>query len=102
MNHMTPNGPPYQWEFCLVDEKPGPAVGDAVALIESLGFDPWLFSSLALVSESCVEKLAICEFAVAGPRLLVDALRAAHACATGSATAPSHLAPGYQDAGIPG
>jgi hypothetical protein len=102
MNLMTPKGQPYQWEFCLVDEKPGPAVGDAVALIESLGFDPWSFSSLALVSESCVENLAICEFAVAGPRTLVDGLRAAHARATGSATALSHLAPDYLDAEMPG
>lgn len=100
-NNRTPQEHLYQWNFYLVDEKPGPSIGDAAEFLQTLGFDPWAFSKLDLVSESYEGEMAISKFSVAGSRRLVEELRAAHARATGSITAPIQLAPKFRDAEVP-
>ncbi len=99
-NDMTPPEPLCQWEFWLADENPGPSLGDAAELIEWLGFNPWAFSKLELLSESNEGKMVTSKFAVVGSRVLVEGLRAAHSRATGSSTAPIQLPPGFPNAEV--
>lgn len=78
--------PPYQWSFSLVDEIPVPSVGDAAEFIEDLGFDPWSFTRIDLVSDAREGKMIVSEFVVVGSQAGVEALRNAHDLATRSNT----------------
>jgi len=74
-----------------VDVTPGPSVGDAAEFIESLGLDPWRFSSLDLVNEICTGDEWIAEFVVTGSFETLDRLRNLHDKATNSSSAPPRL-----------
>ena len=74
-----------------MDETPGPSAGDAAEHIEGLGFNPWAFRALDLVSETLVDDEYLTEFYVVGPRPLVEELRRAHDRATRSTTALPNL-----------
>jgi hypothetical protein len=66
------------WSFSLVDEVPGPSVGDAAEHIESLGFNPWGFAQLELVYEFTRGRVVTAVFVVVGSPKSVAELRAAH------------------------
>lgn len=66
-----------QFTFCLVDEIPGPSVGDAAELIEAFGMNPWAFITLGIISETTRSRIVTTHFAVTGPEPLVCALREA-------------------------
>lgn len=66
-----------QFTFCLVDEIPGPSVGDAAELIEAFGMNPWAFITLDIISETTRDGIVTTHFAVTGPEPLVCALREA-------------------------
>lgn len=74
----------YRWTFTLVDEMPGPSTGDAAECIEALGFNPWSFSDLEIVSEAVHDGIVTTEFLVTGSKAALDALRKAHAKSTGA------------------
>lgn len=87
MNQNTIRNRVYRWTFWMADESPGPSQGDAAELIESLGFDPWSFSSLNLVSEIRWAEKYLTQFEVNGPPDKLGALRLAYERQTLCATA---------------
>lgn len=54
---------------------PGPSTGDAAEHIESLGFDPWSFAELEIVSESDHDGIVTTEFSITGLAATLSALR---------------------------
>lgn len=66
------------WSFSLVDEEPGPSVGDAAEYIESLGFYPREFAKLELVYEFTRGRVVTAIFVLVGSPERVAELRAAH------------------------
>lgn len=88
----------------MIDERPGPSVGDAAELLETLGIDPRWFSGLKLVSEYYAGPLALSQFEVTGPCARIEVLKLALARATGSTTLPVRLfpaAPGVEAGPLP-
>jgi hypothetical protein len=67
---------------------PGPSISDAAEHIESLGFDPWSFAELEIVSESDHDGIVTTEFSITGSAGTLSALRKAHIRSTGSASTP--------------
>jgi hypothetical protein len=87
-----------RWTFHLVEEESGASISDAAELIVDLGFDPWALESLEITSESCASPFVITEFAVTGPRHLIEALHAAYDRQTHSTTpSPAGLRDSTQD-----
>jgi len=78
----------------MVDDRPGPSVGDAAEMIEELGFDPWSCESLKLVAETYQGQTAISGFEIKGCREWLEALRSAHDRSTRSVTQAPVLASG--------
>ena len=75
-----------RWSFHLVEEKLELAIDDAAQFIGDLGFDPWAFDAVELISTARHGAIAIAEFTVIGAPRRVEALRSAHGEATSSST----------------
>lgn len=65
------------WSLTLIDEVPGPSIGDAIEYIEWLGLD-WRDFRTTMISESLVGEIYTTEFSVSGPPDLVEHLSNAH------------------------
>lgn len=101
MNLPAEITPPERWTFSMVDERPGPSVGDAAELIDLLGLDYRSFSSLKLIAESYDGPLSLSQFEVTGPREQINALKHAHARLTRSASMPIRVQPSPLEADPP-
>jgi hypothetical protein len=66
------------WSFSLVDEVPGPSVGDAAEHLEGLGFNPWSFQKLELIYEFTRGRMVTGVFLVVGSPKVLAELRAMH------------------------
>ena len=86
MTNNTPNDPSLlRWSVTLVDDPPGPSIGDLAELIELLGFNPWTFT-FAPMSDLRVDGMVITDFQLSGPPDLVRSLRSAYHRHNGSVT----------------
>lgn len=77
-----------QWNFQLVDAKPGPSIDDAADFIRQLGGDPWVLDSLDCIATTTFGNIVIAEYTATGPIALLEKLRSAHARATESNPPP--------------
>lgn len=88
MNQHASSETLYRWTFTLVDEIPGPSVGDAAEHLEALGFNPWSFANIEILTETTHDEIVSTEFAVTGSEFSLNALRTSHAQNTGSNSNP--------------
>lgn len=80
MNHDSkslPSVSSHRHTFILIDELPGPSVGDAADHLEQLGLDPWQFDEILQIDDFADEKMIAVTFAAIGPQKLIEALNTA-------------------------
>jgi len=77
----------------MVDQSPGPSLGDAIDLINELGFDSREFRAVEMIDDMHKEDRHITEFSVTGPLDLLVSLQAAYERAANFPTDSPQLVP---------
>ncbi|HXT13126.1 MAG TPA: hypothetical protein VN873_16325 [Candidatus Angelobacter sp.] len=85
------------WTFILVDQSPGPSLGDAIDLINELGFDSREFRAVEMIDDMHKVDRHITEFSVTGSLVLLRSLQAAYDRAAHFPTDSPELVPSSVD-----